>query len=87
MPDNVGRGMHPNNLQKFEPSRLSAGANLVIGMDSISRERLIDGNEAANPAGTDKPFPIKSVIQRFVERADNFPRLPRPEGAGLIDEI
>src|SRR5262249_52846039 len=87
IPDNVGRGMHPNNLQQFEPSLLSAGASLVKGMDSISRERLIDGNEAAYPAGTDKPFPVKSIVQGFVERADSFPRLPRPESAGLIEEI
>ena len=79
--------MHPNNLQQFEPSLLSAAATLVKGMDPVSRERLIDRNEAAYPAGTDKPFPVKSVAQGFVEWADNFPRLPRPESAGLIEEI
>jgi len=79
--------MHPNNLQQFQPSRLSAAAALVKGMDPVSRERLTKRNEVANLARTDKPFPVEPVMQGFVKRANHLPRLPRPESARLIEEI
>ena len=58
----IRRGMGPNDLQQFEPPRFSASTALVTGVDSVTRESLIDRNETADLARAQKPFPVKTVV-------------------------
>src|SRR5258708_37351747 len=79
--------MSPDNLTHLFPTTKPTTACFMLAVNPVPRQDLIASLETATLGRSQKPIPIKGIMQGFIERAHPLPSRTRKEDAGLIDEI
>jgi hypothetical protein len=79
--------MSPDNFTHLFPTTKPATACFMLPVNPVPRQDLIASLETATLGRSQKPIPIKGIMQGFIERAHPLPSRTRKEDAGLVNEI
>src|ERR1700693_6312942 len=76
-----------NNFTHFFPTTKAAAPGFMLAMNPVPRQHPIASLETATFGRSQKPVPIKCIVERFIQRTHPVPSGTGKEHAGLVNEI